>query len=62
MNKNKTFDCVRMKTESQETLKKEYNACKDRYASYADFIRETALLSSEVRAVRDKILKAKARP
>jgi len=57
MNKAKTFDCVKMKTKLQENLTKAYNACTDRSLSYADFIREETLLSSELQAFKDKVLK-----
>lgn len=54
MNKTKTFDCVKMKTELQADLKKEYDACKDGGLSYADFIREKPLLSDELKALKDR--------
>ena len=57
MNRSKTFDCVKMKTELQENLRKAYDACTDRSLSYADFIREKPLLSSELQAFKDKVLK-----
>jgi hypothetical protein len=47
-----------MKTELQDNLKKEYNACKNSGLSYADFIREKPLLSDELKALKDKILGA----
>jgi hypothetical protein len=57
MNRSKTFDCVKMKTELQENLRKAYDACTDRSLSYADFIREKTQLSSELQAFKDKVLK-----
>lgn len=57
MNKTKAFDCVKMKTELQESLRKAYDACADRSLSYADFISEKTLLSSELQAFKDKVLK-----
>ena len=62
MNRTKAFDCVKMKAELQDNLKKEYEACKDSGLSYADFIREEPLLSDELRALKDKILSAGAKP
>ncbi len=44
--KVKKFDCVEMKRKVQEKLMAEYEARKDEFPSYADFIRSKAKLSS----------------
>jgi hypothetical protein len=60
MNKKKKVDCVKMKAELQDQLMKEYVNNKDKYSSYAGFIRSTASESKEVRAFKDKINKINA--
>ncbi len=55
MNKNKKVDCVKMKSELQDQLMKEYTSNKDKYSSYAEFIRSTASTSKEVKAFKEKI-------
>jgi len=55
MNKNKKVDCVKMKSELQDQLMKEYTSNKDKYSSYAEFIRSTASMSKEVKAFKEKI-------
>ena len=60
MNKNKKFDCIRMKSELQGQLMREYSTCKDKYSSYAGFIRSTASESKEVKAFKDKTDKINA--
>ena len=57
MNKNKKFDCVRMKSELQVQLMREYSTCKNKYSSYAEFIRSTSSVSNEVRAFKANIWK-----
>ena len=56
----KTFDCVEEKKRIQKLLLNEYEARKDEFASYADFIVKTADESEEIRAWREKIARAKA--
>ncbi len=41
MKKTKSFDCVAMKNRIQKKLMQEYEARKDEFPSYADFIRAT---------------------
>lgn len=56
----KTFDCVEMKNRIQRELREEYEARKDEFSSYADFINATADESEEIRAYWAKIAGAKA--
>ena len=60
--RKKAFDCVEMKNRIQKQLLEEYEARKDEFASYADFIVKTADESEEIRAWREKIARAKAAP
>ena len=60
MKKTKTFDCVDMKNRIQRELREEYEARKAEFASYTEFINATANESEEIRAFREKVLKAKA--
>ena len=62
MNKNKRFDCVRMKSELQGQLMREYSACKDKYSSYAEFIRSTSSASNEVKAFKGRMRKVRFDP
>jgi hypothetical protein len=39
--KNKTFDCVEMKRRAQEEIQAEYEAHKDEYESYGDYLRKS---------------------
>ena len=55
--KTKTFDCVEMKNRIQRELMAEYEARKDKFSSYVDFINATADASEEIRAWRKKITK-----
>ncbi len=55
MNKKKKTDCVRIKAELQEQLMKEYASNQDKYSSYAEFLRSTASMSTEVKAFKDKV-------
>jgi hypothetical protein len=48
----KTFDCVQMKREAQRRLRAEYEARREEFASYAEFIEATAEESPEVQAFR----------
>jgi hypothetical protein len=48
----KTFDCVKMKRDIQEQLRAEYEARKQDYASYVDFLRAKAEESDWVRQLR----------
>ena len=60
MNKEKKVDGVRMKAELQDQLMKGYVNNRDKYLSYAGFIRSTASECKEVKAFKDKIDKIKA--
>ena len=57
--KQKSFDCVEMKNRIQKELMEEYEARKDEFSSYADFIVATAEESEEIRAWRERIAGAK---
>ena len=59
-NRPKAFDCVEMKNRIQRELMEEYDARKDEFPSYADFIIATAKESEEIRAWRERIARAKA--
>ena len=59
MMKNNGFDCVEMQHNAQERLRKEYEARKDEFSSYAEFLNKTAEESEEVRAFLARIRKAK---
>ncbi len=51
----KTFDCVEEKNRIQKELLAEYQARKDEFKSYADFIFATADESPEIRAWRERM-------
>lgn len=51
----KTFDCVKMKREAQEKLRKEYEARRSEFSSYAEFVSSKANESELARAVRAKM-------
>ena len=53
--KTKTFDCVELKNRIQAKRLAEYEACKDKYASYVDFINARVKDSSLARIVEQKI-------
>jgi len=57
--KKKKFDCVQMKNRIQRELRKEYEASKAKFTSYADFLNATANESEEIRIFRDKVAKVK---
>ena len=59
MSRTKTFDCVKMKNRIQQELKREYQARKTEFASYADFLNATADESEDIRRFREKVAKAK---
>ena len=59
MSRTKTFDCVKMKNRVQQELRKEYQARKTEFASYADFLNATADESEDIRCFREKVAKAK---
>ena len=42
MGRRKTFDCVEMKRRVQERIMAEYEAARDRYSSYTEFLQDTA--------------------
>ena len=60
--KKKTFDCIEHKRRVQRDLMAEYEARKDEFASYADFIFATADESEQIRAWRARIVAAKTAP
>ena len=55
----KKFDCVQMKNRIQKELRRDYQARKTEFTSYADFLNTTADESEEIRIFRDKVAKAK---
>ena len=55
MKKNKSFDCVEMKNRIQQELRKEYEARKTEFSSYADFINATAGESQEIKEYRERM-------
>ena len=57
--KNKKFDCVKMKSSIQKELRREYEARKDEFSSYTDFIHTTANQSAQIRSYLEKIKKQK---
>lgn len=52
--KTKTFDCVKMKRQCQRKLQKEYEARKDEFGSYYDFLEAKANESEWIRRIRRK--------
>ena len=58
--KRKAFDCVEMKNRIQRELMAEYEARKNEFSSYAEFIVATANESDEIRAWRERIASARA--
>lgn len=52
--KTKTFDCVEMKRQCQKKLRDEYEARKEEFDSYMDFIRKTSAESEWVQQMRKK--------
>jgi hypothetical protein len=56
--KTKTFDCVEMKQRVQAELMAEYEARKDQFSSFADFIHKTAASDFKIKAFQEKISKA----
>ena len=57
--KNKEFDCVEMKNRIQNELRSEFEARKNEFSSYSDFISTTANQSAQIRAFREKFQKHK---
>lgn len=53
--KKKTFDCIEWKDRVQRELLAEYEARKDEFASYGEFIYATADESPEIRAWRERM-------
>lgn len=53
--KTKTFDCVEMKRLCQRKLQEEYEARKDEFASYYDFLETKANESEWVQRIRKKL-------
>jgi len=51
----KTFDCVEMKREAQRRLTEEYEARKDEFDSFTDFIRARADESPLAKRTRARI-------
>jgi len=60
--KTKTFDCVEMNNRIQQGLRKEYEARKAEFGSYADFINTTATESQQIRVFCEKVHRAKSMP
>ncbi len=59
MKQEKSFDCVEMKNHIQHELLEEYEARKNEFTSYADFINKTALEDEEIRNFIERINQAK---
>ncbi len=57
--KKKDFDCVEMKKEIQEALMKEYEARRDEFKSFVDFLNAKSEESLWQRGFREKVAKAK---
>ncbi len=57
--RKKTFDCIQLKRRIQKELLAEYEARKDEFASYAEFIVKTADESEQIRDWRERIAGAK---
>ena len=57
----KTFDCVEMKRKAQERLRQEYEARKNEFASYYDFLNKTAEESPLWKQLREKTARARAK-
>lgn len=53
------FDCVEMKHEIQRQLMAEYEANKDKYTSYGDFINKTAEQSELMKKLKAKQARSK---
>ena len=53
--KTKTFDCVEMKNRIQAARMAEYEAHKDEYRSFLDFVKARADKSEWVQEIRRKI-------
>jgi len=52
--KTKTFDCVEMKNRIQAEMMAEYEAHKEEYGSFADFIEARARKSEWIQEVRKR--------
>ena len=57
--KTKTFDCVEMKNRIQAERMAEYEACKDEFASFIDFINARVKDSQLLKVVQSKASSAK---
>lgn len=53
--KTKTFDCVEMKNRIQAKLLTEYDARRDEFGSYGEFINARAEKSEWIRRMREKL-------
>jgi hypothetical protein len=53
--KMKKFDCVEMKNQIQSEMLAEYEAHKNKYKSFADFVKTEASKSPWVRQMRSKL-------
>jgi hypothetical protein len=56
------FDCVEIKRAAQADLLAAFEARRDSFASYAEFIRMTAAEDPEVRAFKDRVTQARSEP
>jgi hypothetical protein len=57
--RTKTFDCIEEKNRIQAELRREYEARKDEFSCYAEFINATAEESEEIRAYWARVAAAK---
>ncbi len=58
--KSKSFDCVEMKRRAQERLRAQYEARRDEFESYWDFLEKKAKESEFARAIRAKAARVEA--
>jgi hypothetical protein len=58
--KAKTFDCVSMKNKAQEEIAAEWEARKDEFASYAEFLEATVKESEWGRQVWGELHRSKS--
>lgn len=60
-NKNKKFDCVKMKNEVQASLQREYEHRKSEFVDFGDFIRKKAQESAWQIEMHTRFDKSKAK-
>jgi hypothetical protein len=60
--KTKTFDCVEMKNRIQAQLMAEYEARRDEFASFMDFVRASGQKSDWLQQMREKFGRQASQP